>query len=57
MYNTLEQSLKTNKAVIVSASEYVYQGLNRQILKVRKLNGKRLYSFVRYESGQYSSAV
>jgi hypothetical protein len=56
-FNTIEASLKTNKAIIVKSKNFNYNGLNRVSLTVQKANGKRLYNVVQYENGSFSSAV
>lgn len=56
-FETLEQSLETKKAVIVDATEFDHKGKQRQSLRVKKANGKKIYMVVRYENGRYSTAI
>ena len=57
MFKTLEASLKTKLAVIVKETPYTHKGQDRVSMKVRKANGNKLFSVVKYENGLYSSAV
>ena len=56
-YKTLEQALKTKKAVVISIEDYEHKGAKRQSIKARKANGKKVYNVVFYEEGRYSEAV
>jgi hypothetical protein len=56
-YQTLEQSLKTTTAVILSSVVYMHKGQPRNIIKARKLRGKKVFMVVQYTDGRYSTAV
>ena len=56
-YSTLEQALKTKLAVITAISTYEHKGAARKSLKVRKSNGKKIFTVIQYENGLYSEAV
>jgi len=56
-FATLEQALKTNKAVVISMKEYEHKGATRQWIKARKAKGKKVFTVVFYEEGRYSEAV
>ena len=56
-YETLEESMKTKKAIIISIEEYEHEGEKRQWIKARKSKGKNVYMVARYADGRYSSAV
>jgi len=56
-YQTIEQSLKTNTAVILSSEVYIHKGQPRNIIKARKLRGKKVFMVVQYTDGRFSDAV
>ncbi len=57
-YSTLQQSLKTPfEPIIVASREFTYNGNVRKSLTVKKARGRRFYTVVRYETGNYSEAV
>jgi len=56
-YQTLEQALKTKKAVVISSRDYEHKGVQRKAIKARKANGKRVYYVTQYENSRYSIAV
>jgi len=55
-YNTLNESLKTKKSEILNVRILNVKGNNRKIITAKKANGKRTYSIVQYENGQFSTA-
>jgi len=57
MFNTLEASLKTKKAVIVSERAYSHKGNDRVAIIARKDGGTKLFHVVRYENGKFSTAA
>lgn len=58
MYNTIEESLKTNHvATIISEKTFNVNGNDRVMIRARKANGKKEYMIVQYENGCFSSPV
>ena len=54
MYNTIEESLKTNHVATIISKKYVS---DRVMIRARKANGKKEYMIVQYENGCFSSPV
>ena len=58
MYTSIEQALKTNHpALIIEEKSFKYNGNDRVKIRARKANGKKDYLVIKYENGNYSSAV
>ena len=57
MSKTIEQSLGTKKAVIISEKNFDFNGNTRKRICAKKGNGKKHYFVVQYENGLFSSAV
>ena len=56
-YQTLEQALKTKKAIIISLESYDHKGEKRNWIKARKSNGKKVFSVAQYGNGMFSEAT
>ena len=56
-YPTLEQAMKTKKAVVLSTEDFQHQGQLRKSIRARKAQGKRVYYVTQYENGLFSEAV
>ena len=57
-YSTINESMKTNNPVtIISEKEFSYKGNDRVMMIVKKANGKKHYSVIKYENGTYSTPV
>lgn len=55
-YNTLNESLKTKKSEIVKVRIANVNGNIRKLITAKKANGKRTYSVIQFENGQFSTA-
>ena len=56
-YQTLEQALQTNAVVVISSESYEHKGETRNWIKVRKANGKKVFSVAQYGNGLFSKGV
>ena len=57
LFKTLEESLKTKAVVVISIKEYEHKGEKRNWIKVRKSNGRKVFTVAQYENGLYSEAA
>ena len=57
LFDTLEQAMKTKKAVVLNIEEYEHKGNQRKSIKAKKSKGKRSYNVIQYENGKFSEAV
>ena len=58
MHTSIEQALETNlPAQIISQRSFTHKGNDRVMMTVKKARGKRTYMVVRYENGEFSTAV
>ena len=57
LYKTLEQALNAKSVVVISSENYEHNGESRKWIKVRKLNGKKVFRIAQYGNGMFSSGV
>jgi hypothetical protein len=56
MYETIEQSLNTPKAIIIDIKDIEIKGNKRKRILARKAKGKKIFYLIQYENGLFSSA-
>lgn len=58
MYESIKQAMNTKlDPIVLSVEDYEHKGAQRQSIKARKARGKRVYTIIKYETGNYSEAV